>query len=520
MSPKVNIVRHLVQVGERVVHYRKAGSGPPIVLIHQSPKSSAELIDMIGQLASNFTVFAPDTPGYGYSDPLDQIDADIDHFVDALVALIDTLGLTKPALFGSHSGAIFGVRLAVRYPQKLSALIANGILINDQATRDELILRYFPDYRPDWEGSHLPRVWSRIRDQHCFYPWYKRQPETRIHWASTLEQMHDSAMEVLRAQEHYKTGYRAVLDYNITPDLAALSVPTLLVVAKGDALVQYVSMYPVLAKTTEVRVVPDFSDIAPQTATFATRFAVGSVIAKQAKEQPITSSQVGRRLFTHCDCALHYYVAGNAKNEALLLLHDIGQSAAQYLCVITALSKHYYVIAPDLPGHGYSDTMGADAQIVTGYIRALTADLGVKRFSIVSVGESSGYGGLLTGLPCTTIQNHVCCTGNNAQVDPDLTIDYAGTQLLKAWYHERDKLLFSDVSQRQAQTIKTDACELSLDVINRQVLDRLVSREVIPSMRRELRMLTSNAQNKINTTTLNMPADTAHWYQPLCQALG
>ncbi len=35
------ITRHFMTVGTRQVHYRRAGSGPPVVLLHPSPNSGA-----------------------------------------------------------------------------------------------------------------------------------------------------------------------------------------------------------------------------------------------------------------------------------------------------------------------------------------------------------------------------------------------------------------------------------------------------------------------------------------------
>ena len=65
------IRRHFVTInGERQVHYRRAGRGPAVVLLHQSPTSSREHTRLIERLMSEFTVIAPDTPGNGLSDPL------------------------------------------------------------------------------------------------------------------------------------------------------------------------------------------------------------------------------------------------------------------------------------------------------------------------------------------------------------------------------------------------------------------------------------------------------------------
>jgi hypothetical protein len=57
------------------VFYREAGlsSLPTLVLLHGNPSSSFMFRDLIPRLAANFHVFAPDYPGFGYSDTPPQL---------------------------------------------------------------------------------------------------------------------------------------------------------------------------------------------------------------------------------------------------------------------------------------------------------------------------------------------------------------------------------------------------------------------------------------------------------------
>ncbi len=69
----ISIERRFVNLSSRQVHYRVSGSGPILVLLHQSPTSSAEMASVIEQFSDEFTVIAPDTPGFGLSDFVDDI---------------------------------------------------------------------------------------------------------------------------------------------------------------------------------------------------------------------------------------------------------------------------------------------------------------------------------------------------------------------------------------------------------------------------------------------------------------
>ncbi len=52
---------------------------------------------------------------------------------------------------------------------------------------------------------------------------------------------------------------------------------------------------------------------------------------------------------------IHYYSAGSPDNPPLVLLHGWPSSCLLWRLLIPELSKHFYILAPDLPGHGQSD---------------------------------------------------------------------------------------------------------------------------------------------------------------------
>ena len=96
------IRRHFVTVnGERQVHYRRAGKGPVVVLLHQSPTSSREHVPLIERLMNEFTVIAPDTPGNGLSDPLPGDQPLAEEYAHALAQTLEALGIERCGVFGS-----------------------------------------------------------------------------------------------------------------------------------------------------------------------------------------------------------------------------------------------------------------------------------------------------------------------------------------------------------------------------------------------------------------------------------
>ena len=61
------ITRHILTIPGtgRKVHYRRCGEGPALLMVHQSPRSSAEYSALMQAWGQHFTCIAPDTPGFG-----------------------------------------------------------------------------------------------------------------------------------------------------------------------------------------------------------------------------------------------------------------------------------------------------------------------------------------------------------------------------------------------------------------------------------------------------------------------
>ena len=91
------IKKRYVRVDDRHVHYRTAGSGPPVVLMHDSPRSSVLLIPLIELLKDRFTVFALDTPGFGQSDPIPKDPLVIADTADSVAKTMRALGIAQCA---------------------------------------------------------------------------------------------------------------------------------------------------------------------------------------------------------------------------------------------------------------------------------------------------------------------------------------------------------------------------------------------------------------------------------------
>ena len=109
------------------VFYREAGpaSAPVVLLLHGFPTSSRMFRDLIPRLADAYRVIAPDYPGFGHSSIPDRssFSYTFDHLADVVDGLLDQLGISRFALYVMDFGGPVGYRLALRHPERLSAII-------------------------------------------------------------------------------------------------------------------------------------------------------------------------------------------------------------------------------------------------------------------------------------------------------------------------------------------------------------------------------------------------------------
>jgi len=109
------------------IFYREAGSrdAPKLLLLHGFPTSSHMFRDLIPLLADAFHIVAPDLPGFGLSDlpgrglTFDRIAQTIDRFTERL-------RLDRYALYVFDYGAPTGFRLAVKHPERITALVSQN----------------------------------------------------------------------------------------------------------------------------------------------------------------------------------------------------------------------------------------------------------------------------------------------------------------------------------------------------------------------------------------------------------
>jgi pimeloyl-ACP methyl ester carboxylesterase len=206
------ILKHYANLSFGQTHYRRYGSGSPVIALHASPLSSAFMLPTINALSKHADVVAPDTPGYGQSDPLTQamLDSsdDLSPYVEWLREFIDGLGFDKVGLYGVATGSQIAISFAERYPERLNYVIMDSAAHFSDKERQEIPLQYFPSISPKADGSHLELAWKMSNGLFNWFPWYAEDEEHRIGNNPSPEMIHAVAQAYIIAGNDYAQAYQ------------------------------------------------------------------------------------------------------------------------------------------------------------------------------------------------------------------------------------------------------------------------------------------------------------------------
>ena len=118
------------QVGDVDVYYREAGpdDGPVLLLLHGFPTASHMFRNLIPALADRYHVIAPDLPGFGntVAPARGTFTYSFDNLAEVVAGFVDASGLDRFALYIFDYGAPVGLRLARRFPERISAIISQN----------------------------------------------------------------------------------------------------------------------------------------------------------------------------------------------------------------------------------------------------------------------------------------------------------------------------------------------------------------------------------------------------------
>lgn len=469
----------------REVHMRIAGDGPPVVLLHESPRSSVALMPLAERLAPRFTVVALDNPGFGGSDPLALPRPSAADYAEALAETFDALGIGRVPVYGTHTGAAIAAEFARLYPSRTAVAVLDGYPVFTPEEREELLASYLPPFRPNWDGTHVAWLWARVRDQFTFFPWNRRGPGSRLATGPfPLALLQDVVRDFLIAGDDYRAPYAAAFRYD--PDRAIPQTgDTVWFTAREDDL-----LFPHLDRIAAVK--PDANLKRLSADRDAWGAAIADIMASHGADgadpelsladAPGATPAPKRRYVTTPDAEVLAYLDGEARGTPLVMLHDFPGGAAQLAGLAARIAGHRPVVRLDVPGCGRSRLLGDAEPDPETLGRALAA--AIDTFDLGTVGlfaqgrsapvalalahrlDERAEGVTLLDPPLGPVDHNAFASNL-----PDIAPRWDGGHLAALWYMLRDDLLYAPWYDRQPASARTLDGEPDADALHARFVE-------------------------------------------------
>jgi len=199
-----------------------AERGRPVLCFHLSPVSGAIYESLLGELGQDRIAVAPDTPGYGASDPPPS-PPQIADYAAAMGEMMDALGLAEADCVGMHTGSKIALELALQRPEAIRHLVLISTPVFTDAELVQMRAEFAPMQLHD-DGRHLVDYWKSLTE------W--RGP------GQTNEDLMRYYPDHLRGGAHRHWGHRAAFDYSYPARLPHATQP-ILVLNNADDLQRY-----------------------------------------------------------------------------------------------------------------------------------------------------------------------------------------------------------------------------------------------------------------------------------------
>lgn len=356
------------------IHYRIARPARPervpLFCFHMSPGSSRMYGGILARMGTDRLAIAPDTIGFGESDPPPEPKA-IEDFTQGMAELMDTLGIAQVDLLGMHTGSKIAVELARQRPQQVRRVAIYGAAC---FTDEELAA-----FREEFAGVPLSEDGSHLKTRWDLY-WKYRGPNMGV------DLVQRELAESLRAGEKYSWGHRASFAYNMGERITAVTQPVLVLTAATDDLYRQSLRAPALLQNGKLidlpadrfgqgcfdteadeicKILRDFLD-----ETGAVDPATADPSGNVRKQPPSPAILPGfvRRGFADLRHGQLHYRAVKPTGERntgtpLVCFHTASGSGKAFVNLMKAMGSDRTVLAPDNPGRGESEPTPAPPTI-------------------------------------------------------------------------------------------------------------------------------------------------------------
>lgn len=201
------------------LHYIEQGVGQPLLLLHQTPRSSDEFAELLPLLRHSARAISMDMLGFGTSAPVPG-QMSIEVLAEGAFALLDALGIDEAIVLGHHTGGAVAIEMAASRPDRVSGLVLSSAPWTDATYREHHAGGSGVDEAEVSEsGDHLTSLWAQRQP---FYP------------AARPDLLNRFVRDALAPGVDPAEGHMACARYVMEDRIGRVTAPTLIVAGAED----------------------------------------------------------------------------------------------------------------------------------------------------------------------------------------------------------------------------------------------------------------------------------------------
>ncbi|MEI7447808.1 MAG: alpha/beta hydrolase [Burkholderiales bacterium] len=214
--------RRFVDTSVGPIHVATCGdpAAPPVLLLHQSPRSWREYDAVLPLLGTHRFAIAMDTVGFGDSPP-PPWPPTIERWAAVAHELLDAMGVDTVDVAGHHTGGVIAIEMAASRGDRVRRLVLSSTPWVDAPGRERRRQRALPvdALDRDGDGGHLQSLW---RQRQPYYP------------ADRPELLEAYLLDALRAHGDPAVGHHVVAAYEMEKRIDRVRQPVLILRATAD----------------------------------------------------------------------------------------------------------------------------------------------------------------------------------------------------------------------------------------------------------------------------------------------
>jgi pimeloyl-ACP methyl ester carboxylesterase len=487
--------QQFITIGDRQLHIRRGGDGPPVILLHPSPQSSLFSLPMAKRLEKNFTVIAVDTPGYGLSDSLpgNAEERVLEDYVQSFITMLDVLGFEKAAFYGNATGAEIAHILAAERPDRVAVCMLDtaGHVLDEEV--DKITDGYFPDVKPCRDGSHLLKHWDMVRSLYVYSPWQFTSEEARLRVdMPTPDYLNDKVLDYLRAGEYYAHAYKPAFYTAKHQLISRVSMPATLTRWEGKPDLKEVDDL-IAAGLPENFSILNAGPTMDERLSASEQYLLDNYLTK-GKKAGRTAPQIDpnanrlQKMFIQVNGGqMLAQVCMMGTGRPLLALHSASGSSEELLEYLRPFVGFRPVIAIDNPSSGESDDLLRGSEIsvrkYANYALNVLDTLEIDEVDVVGLWMGGQVAIEMATLYASRVK-HIVMVGaqlySNSEVKdlldnytPSIAPQWDGGHLLRAWSMVRDMNLYWPWYNRVADSVFNGYNNVDPVIIDSRVKDLL-----------------------------------------------